>query len=314
MTSILIIEDNKDLMVELSDCLELSGFKVYETDNGRSAVELAKSLRPDLIICDIMIPYVDGFNVLSQLKNTDATYTIPFIFITSLTDRGSYRTGMELGADDYLTKPFTEKELVTAINIRLEKHQKVLIENLSSPAGDKPVETDTTMRQQIHHQQKLLGTLTQSKKLLSESLQKTENELQELIIKSIDNAKILDYLKNQLNEKLKIKNLSDEHRNTMLHMSHSIDRTINKKDTLKIFLFKFNQINPEFFMKIINAYPKLTQLELTLISAIRLNLNTTQIASLLFISPESVRKYRYRLKKKLNLSPGVSLFNFIMSF
>ncbi len=301
-------------MEELSESLEFSGFRVYETDNGRSAVELAKSLRPDLILCDIMIPNADGFEVLTQLKNTEATYTIPFIFITSLTDRSSYRNGMELGADDYITKPFTEKELISAINIRLEKHQKMLIRNSSPAAIGKFRKTYTMMREQIHHQQKLLDTLTRSKITLSGSLQKTEKELKELIIKSIDNAKLLDYLKNQLNEKLKIDDLSDEHRNTMLHMSNSIDRTINKKDTLKNFQFRFTQINPEFFIKMVKAYPKLTQHELTLISAIRLNLNTNQIASLLFISPESVRKYRYRLKKKLNLPLNISFTNFVLSF
>jgi len=97
-------------------------------------------------------------------------------------------------------------------------------------------------------------------------------------------------------------------------MIHKIDRIINKKDSLREFQIKFNQINPEFSNWIMKAYPNLTQLELTLVSAILLNLNTNQIASLLFISPESVRKYRYRLKLKLNLSSEESLLHFVHSF
>ena len=119
MKRILLIEDNKDVRENTADILELANYEVATAENGKVGVELAEKFRPDVVICDIMMPKLDGYGVLEMLGKNSATSSIPFIFLTAKTDRAEVRLGMNLGADDYLTKPFEEKELLEAISSRL---------------------------------------------------------------------------------------------------------------------------------------------------------------------------------------------------
>lgn len=121
MTTILIIEDEDHIRQNLAEILYHEGFSTLEAANGRLGVELALQTPPDLILCDVMMPELDGFEVLQKLQSQPATSLIPFIFITARTDRQSMRQGMDLGADDYITKPFTPDELFSAIQTRLAK-------------------------------------------------------------------------------------------------------------------------------------------------------------------------------------------------
>lgn len=122
MKKILIIEDNKDVRENTADILELAGYNVMTAENGKIGVEVASQILPDVIVCDIMMPELDGYEVLQALDKNTKTARIPFIFLTAKTERIDMRKGMNLGADDYLTKPFTENELVEAIESRLKKH------------------------------------------------------------------------------------------------------------------------------------------------------------------------------------------------
>ena len=122
MTNILIIEDNEDVRENTAELLQLAGFKTTTAENGQIGVAIAKELLPDIIVCDIMMPELDGFGVLQALNETPRTASIPFIFLTAKTEKIDMRKGMNLGADDYLTKPFTETELLEAIESRLKKH------------------------------------------------------------------------------------------------------------------------------------------------------------------------------------------------
>jgi len=118
---ILLIEDNADMRENTSEILSLAGFKVVAAANGKEGVELAQKELPDLIICDIMMPVLDGYGVLHMLSRQDETASIPFIFLTAKAERSDLRKGMEMGADDYLTKPFDDIELLNAIESRLKK-------------------------------------------------------------------------------------------------------------------------------------------------------------------------------------------------
>ena len=120
-TKIVIIEDSEDIRENTAELLELSGFEVLKAADGLEGVRLVKTSAPDLIICDIMMPHLDGFGVLQVLGQSPELSNIPFIFLTAKTDRADLRKGMELGADDFLTKPFQEIELLKAIEIRLKK-------------------------------------------------------------------------------------------------------------------------------------------------------------------------------------------------
>lgn len=121
MKTVLLIEDNKEVLDNTAEILELANYKVLRAENGRVGVELAQKNMPDLIVCDIMMPELDGYGVLHILGKNDSTAGIPFIFLTAKADRADLRKGMNLGADDYLTKPFDDTELMDAIESRLRK-------------------------------------------------------------------------------------------------------------------------------------------------------------------------------------------------
>ena len=123
-TSILIIEDNLDIRESSAEILELSGYQVTQAADGKAGVEQALQLLPDLILCDIMMPELDGYGVLHMLNKNPATAAIPFIFLTAKAERIDIRKGMDMGADDYLTKPFDDMELLVAVESRLNKKEK----------------------------------------------------------------------------------------------------------------------------------------------------------------------------------------------
>ncbi len=121
MTKILLIEDNEDVRENTAEILELANYEVLTAEDGKKGVAIAKDILPDIIICDIMMPELDGYGVFHILSKDDTTSGIPFVFLTAKADKQDFRKGMSLGADDYLTKPFDEVELLNAIEIRLKK-------------------------------------------------------------------------------------------------------------------------------------------------------------------------------------------------
>ncbi len=122
MKKILLIEDNKEVRENTSEILSLANYEVLVAENGKIGVELAQRGKPDLIICDIMMPELNGYGVLHILSKNEQTAGIPFIFLTAKTEKTDIRKGMNLGADDYLTKPFDDTDLLNAIEARLRKN------------------------------------------------------------------------------------------------------------------------------------------------------------------------------------------------
>jgi CRP-like cAMP-binding protein/CheY-like chemotaxis protein len=120
---VLIIEDNNDIRENVMEILQLAGYEAFEAGNGKAGVELALSHTPDIILCDIMMPELDGYGVLYMLNKNPDTAAIPFIFLTAKAERVDLRKGMEMGADDYLTKPFDDIELLNAIETRFKKKE-----------------------------------------------------------------------------------------------------------------------------------------------------------------------------------------------
>ncbi|GAB5399970.1 MAG: response regulator [Aureisphaera sp.] len=121
MKKVLIIEDDVALRENTAELLEISGYSVVTAANGRLGIDKAKNESPDIVICDIMMPEVDGYEVLNSLSSNTDTMHIPFIFLSAKTEHKEVRKGMDLGADDYLTKPFEEEELLSALESRLAK-------------------------------------------------------------------------------------------------------------------------------------------------------------------------------------------------
>jgi CheY-like chemotaxis protein len=115
METILLIEDDKDILENIIEYLELEGYKIYFSNNGKRGVELARTLLPDLIICDVLMREMDGYEVLRLLLNSNITYEIPFIFSTSMSEKVDRSEALSLGADDYIIKPFELENLLKTV-------------------------------------------------------------------------------------------------------------------------------------------------------------------------------------------------------
>ncbi len=125
MQTILVIEDEAQTRKVLLNCLKFEGYKAIEADNGRTGIKLAQEHHPDLIVCDIMMPDIDGYGVLSMLRQTISTLAIPVIFLTAKVSMFDLRLGMDLGAEDYLTKPCNVERFLTAITTRLKRKKEL---------------------------------------------------------------------------------------------------------------------------------------------------------------------------------------------
>jgi DNA-binding NarL/FixJ family response regulator len=146
MKKILIIEDQPQMRRNIATILEMEGFEVATAEHGRQGIELARTGKPDLILCDVMMPEMDGYGVLQALRDDKATATIPFVFLTAKGEKTDQRAGMNLGADDYLTKPVSKNDLLATIEARFTRqrnHEAHLQEQLDqidfTPNFDSPV-------------------------------------------------------------------------------------------------------------------------------------------------------------------------------
>jgi len=143
MKKILVIEDSPEMRRNLLTVLKFEKFQPIGAENGRAGIELAKREKPDLILCDVMMPELDGYGVIKELREDPATVTIPFIFLTAKGEKPDVRAGMNLGADDYLTKPAAKVDLLNAINARLQRQsQQATPEFKPNFNSAKPLETE----------------------------------------------------------------------------------------------------------------------------------------------------------------------------
>ena len=124
MRKILVIEDEPEMRRNITTLLRYHDYEPIEAENGRTGVELARREKPDLILCDVMMPELDGYGVLQALQQDAGLALIPFIFLTAKGDKDDWRSGMNLGADDYLTKPLANADLVEAIEARLRRSEQ----------------------------------------------------------------------------------------------------------------------------------------------------------------------------------------------
>jgi PAS domain S-box-containing protein len=127
MSKVLIIEDDLNLQRTTCEFLQEEGYTVISASNGIEGIQYAVEELPDIILCDIAMPKLNGYEVFKFLSENSSTSSIPFVFLTAKTEKEDVRTGMQLGADDYITKPFDFDELITAIKVRIEKHNKIIL-------------------------------------------------------------------------------------------------------------------------------------------------------------------------------------------
>lgn len=309
MKRILVIEDTNQLRESISDALELEGYMVISAADGPSGIKLANENPPDLILCDIMMPGMDGFKVLQVLKKDNEDISVPFIFITALAERENFREGMELGAYDYLVKPFTIDELLKAINARLSKYESV--ENRIKFQIGK-IENDFQFRiselnELIEGQRNMIRDISTSKTEIVEQLNQKKAQLMQDALHLMEINTKMEEMVRQLSVELKKAGISDEERILLTNLKNKISNKSVLTNSLTAFQLKFNETYPDFASRIFSKIPNLTQQDITLISAIFINLNTQQLSGIFGISPESVRKSKYRLKKKLGVDKDADL-------
>lgn len=180
---ILVIEDDEDILSNITEVLQLEGWQVLQAENGKLGVEKATLEKPDLIICDIVMPYLNGYDVLGTLQKNPDTKIIPFIFLTSKSSMSDLRQGMNLGADDYLVKPFQEDEILTAVSTRLGKSlasKKLYNEQLKSIQNEMEnvlhFDSLTGLPNRLTLQQKFIQILNESSsEEINNSLQHSSN-------------------------------------------------------------------------------------------------------------------------------------------
>jgi DNA-binding NarL/FixJ family response regulator len=138
MKKILVIEDEPEMRRNLATILKLEKFTVVQAENGRAGIDLARKESPDLILCDVMMPEMDGHAVLKALRADAKLVTTPFIFLTAKGEKADFRSGMDLGADDYLTKPVAKVDLLSAIEARFRRNEQQLSSGSLTPNFDSP--------------------------------------------------------------------------------------------------------------------------------------------------------------------------------
>ncbi|OCQ95723.1 response regulator receiver protein [Nostoc sp. MBR 210] len=171
---ILVIEDEVQICSNIQQILGLSDFQTVSANNGIDGLRLAKSEKPDLICCDIMMPDLDGYGVLKALREDHETDSIPVILLTAKVERSDLRHGMELGADDYITKPFSPEELLKAIEMRLARVAKP---TLMKQQYEKERQQNIKLKQEIQVSQQKLEETKQLADMRNDVLEKLLQDL-----------------------------------------------------------------------------------------------------------------------------------------
>ena len=309
--SILVIEDEEDLRDELIDILSFEGFNPIGASDGKQGVYLAKKFLPDLIICDIMMPNMDGIEVLKSINKMPQTEGIPFIFLTALSTHANIRQGMALGADDYLVKPFSISDLLDSINVRERKAKKLedriektisnLIENVENRFPDlNPAE---------------LADIGFDHDLYENSNSKNPfSNISSELLKLIEVSSTLDSLLKIIDKSLSSDNLSEKEEDTFIALRNRLIEPSVISDARNVFLSRFDKYRPGYLESIKMKHPSLSNNELLLCCSVHLKHTGRQTAQIFGIETSSVYKNKYRLKLKLGLGKNSKIESYLESF
>lgn len=188
MSTVLVIEDEFQILSNLEEILTLSGHTVITAGDGDQGLKLIQAHRPDLVVCDVMMPAMDGYGVLEAMRQNSATAEIPVILLTARAERGDHRRGMELGANDYVTKPFTTEELLKAIDVQLAKQTALVqkIHQIQDCLGETRRQAEDYRQQEKHSRELALLKDDLLKKLLEDLSNPVSNI--NLAIRMLENA------------------------------------------------------------------------------------------------------------------------------
>ena len=313
---ILVIEDEEDIRESIVDVLKLEGYSVSSAENGVRGLEEISKKKPDLILCDIMMPDMDGFEVMKQVRQIFPLYEIPLVYITALSERKDFRQAMNLGAEDFITKPFTVDELITCVEVRLEKAKSIeyrITKELDNIEAEIQRQTDSIL-QKMKLQEKELAELSHEKGELELKLSLKENEFMDDALKMIDLSNTLQNLERTINSELERIDIKDREKKTLSLLKKRIRSRNNFYNSRSIFQMLFDRNYPHFSTRLTAIYPKISPTEITIACALANDLSTDNLANMLNILPESIRKTKYRLKQKLELNRDENLGEYLKQF
>ncbi|HAC15317.1 MAG TPA: hypothetical protein DCE78_05155 [Bacteroidetes bacterium] len=315
-TPILVIEDEDDIRNSIVDILSYHGFPAMGAENGTKGIEMINQHKPGLILCDIMLPEMDGFGVLHHFNHEDARNEVPFVFITALSDRKNFRQAMELGAEDYITKPFTHDELMNAVRTRLERKnnfQKYLLKKVEEVESDLKTK-NCELQLQVRQQKAELNNLNMTNLDLGAQLIDKEYEITREIMKVIEVNNKIQSLQKMIKDESKRRELTNKERQFLESIKFRISNKNLFSSKWTDFQLLFSKTYPHFTSNLSRHFPGLSQMEHTLASCIAMNIRTEQLADMFNVQPESIRTSKFRLKKKLGLGPNDNLNDFIHEF
>jgi two-component system sensor histidine kinase/response regulator len=240
LEKILIIEDEQLILESIAEYLQQEGYECMQASNGEDGIQIANHETPDLVVCDINMDGINGYEVLRNLRTNPQTSTIPFIFLSALTDKSDLRKGMILGADDYITKPFQPEDLLKSVKTRLEKHLTVTkrMENLrDSIALALPHELQTPLVTIMGYAEMLSEKFKESNDdealEFSEAIQQAGARLNRLIKNFIFYEK-LELMSTDSQSKALLKGVSEITQDLVDDTSHKVAKRFNRKDDLDI--------------------------------------------------------------------------------
>ncbi len=282
MQRILVIEDEDEIKDSIIDILKSKGFMTAGASNGRIGLQVAKKFRPDLILCDVDMPELSGYDFLKELRQFPDLGNIPFIFLTALSSAKDFRKGMNLGADDYLTKPFQVDELLAAIAARLRKQANLKVEIIYP----------TISKNQISQRQsseKLRLTKRQHTILQLVTQNKPITELANELDVSVDAAELLEDIAIRLNHRL--------------NLNPQLDQTVpNQQD---------RQLQTTETDSAISIHEeRLTPRQREILRLVANGMTTKEIAESLFISVKTVETHRGQLMDRLNIHDLAGLIRY----
>ena len=313
---ILVIEDEQDIRESIVDILMLEGYSVASAENGARGLEEISKRKPDLILCDIMMPDLDGFEVMKQIKILFPRYEIPLVYITALSERKDFRFAMNLGAEDFITKPFTVDELLTSVTVRLEKAKS--FEYRISQELDK-IEAEIQRRlesfsQKQKQQEQELSEMNLVKGELELKLSLKEQEFLAEALNMVDLSNMLQNLERTINSELERIDITEREKKTFNLLKNRIRSRTMFHNSRSIFQIVFDKTYPHFSSRLMSVYPKVSPTEITIACALAMDLSTDNLANLLNILPESIRKTKYRLKQRLELKKDDNLVEYLKQF
>jgi len=290
---ILIVDDNYDTLSYLAALLTENQFKIFSASSGKQAIAIASAKNPDLVLLDVSMPDMSGFEVCKQIKSDPKTKDIPVIFITGKTATEDIVNGFQDGAVDYITKPYSKDELLARVSAHLKivKLQEQLLKDWEL----------------LHLKE--MEFLQREKKLIEAELEQARKEVISFSLKiSKASSQIIDTTEKIISE---IKTAEPDAVDRIASIIHNFINSREKENWQEIET-RFLKVHHDFFGKLLKSYPKLSKNELKLCAFLRLNISTKEIAAITLQSEDAIKKARYRLRQKLNALSDENLCGLIL--